>query len=245
MLLSTKLLRGFKIKAMDGVFGKVDDVYFDDRIWNVQYLVVNTGSWLPGRKVLLPRAVLHELAASDGACEVKLTKKEIQSSPPIAADEPVSRKYETSLFEYFKLVPYWGADVPAASYELGGYNGNAGTAGGDSGLRSCREVYGYRIDAEDGDIGQIQDFIVDDRTWVLRYAVIDTRSWLPGRKVLVAIPWIRHVSWTRSRVKVELTREEIKGSPEFDPREPVNREYEDVFYDYYGRPRYWGESGRD
>lgn len=243
MLISTKSFKGYGIRTLDGAVGKIDDVYFDDEIWNVQYLVVNTGSWLPGRKVLLPRAVLKAVDASERVCEVKLSKQEVRSSPPIAADEPVSRQYETSLLEYFKLVPYWGADVPASSYEPGGLDHDTDAKHGDPGLRSCREVYGYRIDAADGDIGKLDDFIADDRTWVLRYAVVDTRYWLPGRKVLVAIPWIKHVSWTRSRVRIDLAREDIKGSPEFDPREPVNREYEDVFYDYYGRPRYWGESG--
>jgi uncharacterized protein YrrD len=243
VLISTKSLKGFRINGLDGSFGKVDDVYFDDRIWNVQYLVAGTGSWLPARKVLLPRAALDHIDTSNHVCHVKLTKQEIQNGPPIAADEPVSRHYETTLFEYFKLAPYWGADVRSATYGPGGFEGASEAGTGDTGLRSCRELYGYGIEAADGDIGKVDDFIVDDRTWVLRYAVIDTRKWLPGRKVLVAIPWIKSVSWTNSRVRIEMTREEIQGSPEFDPREPINREYENVLYDYYGRPGYWGEPG--
>jgi uncharacterized protein YrrD len=244
VLISTKALQGMGIKARDGVFGKIDDVFFDDRIWNVQYIVVNTSSWLPGRKVLLPRGVLESLQSPDNLCAVTLTKDEIKSSPPIAADEPVSRRYETSLLEYLRLVPYWRAEEPAASFETGAYRGAMGTGGGEPTLRSCREVRGYRVEAGDGEIGQVDDFITDDRTWVLRYAVVDTRKWLPGRKVLVAIPWMKSVSWAGSKVRVDLTREEIEGSPEFDPRAPINREYESVLYDYYGRPRYWGEPGR-
>jgi hypothetical protein len=243
VLISAKSLTGIKIKAEDGVFGKIADIFFDDRIWNVQYVVANTGSWLPGRKALLPRAVLKQFDESGNAFEVGLTKQEIQNSPPIAADEPVSRQYETSLLNYFKLLPYWGPEVPAASYEPDVSDGHSGPPSGDPALRSCREVFGYGIDAADGDIGQMSDFIVDDRTWVLRYAVVDTRKWLPGRTVLVAIPWIDSVSWSHSTVQIDLTRDQIKDSPEFDPREPVNRQYEDVLYDYYGRPRYWGEPG--
>jgi hypothetical protein len=244
VLISTKSLKRMGIEAIDGEVGKIADVYFDDVVWNVQYIVANTGSWLPGRKVLLPRAVLKNFDASEGACQVKLTKAEIHNSPPIYSDEPVSRRQETSLLGYFKLVPYWGADIPSASYESGPQQSEPGTGQGDPNLRSCNEVYGYQIEATDGEIGKLDDLIVDDRTWIFRYAVVDTRKWLPGRRVLVAIPWARSVSWARSRVQIDLTKEEIKGSPEFDARKPINREYEAVLYDYYGRPGYWGDPGR-
>jgi hypothetical protein len=106
-------------------------------------------------------------------------------------------------------------------------------------LRSTREVIGYNIQASDGEIGHVEDFIVDDETWIIRYMVVNTRDWLPGKKVLVAPRWIEKVTWAESKVYVELTRESVKNSPEFDPSAPVNREYETKLYDYYGRPKYW------
>jgi hypothetical protein len=110
----------------------------------------------------------------------------------------------------------------------------------DPHLRSTREVIGYHIQARDGEIGHVDDLIVDDELWYLRYLVIDTRNWLPGRKVLVAPAWAEQVSWIERKVYIDLKRETIKNSPEFDPSMPVNREYEVQLYDYYGRPRYWG-----
>ncbi|MBK9166200.1 MAG: PRC-barrel domain-containing protein [Bryobacterales bacterium] len=110
---------------------------------------------------------------------------------------------------------------------------------GDPHLRSVREVSGYRIRAADGEIGRVADFIVDTDGWAIRYLVVDTRNWLPGRKVLVAPRWVQSIDWGDRLVHVRLHREDIKNSPEFDPNEPVNREYEARLYDYYGRPRYW------
>jgi hypothetical protein len=110
---------------------------------------------------------------------------------------------------------------------------------GDPHLRSVGEVAGYHIEASDGEIGHIEDFIFDDETWKIRYVVVDTKNWLPGRKVLVSPLWVEDVSWRKRRVRVDLTQEEIKSSPEYDPTAPVNRQYEERLYDYYGRPRYW------
>jgi hypothetical protein len=110
----------------------------------------------------------------------------------------------------------------------------------DPHLRSTREVIGYHIQARDGEIGHVEDLIVEDEIWFIRYLVIDTRNWLPGRKVLVAPAWAEQVNWVERRVYLDLSRETVKNSPEFDPSMPVNREYEVRLYDYYGRPKYWG-----
>lgn len=106
-------------------------------------------------------------------------------------------------------------------------------------LRSINELINYTLKAEDDEIGRCKDFLFDDRLWVVRYILADTGKWLPGRKVLISLDWIESVSWLENEVKVDVTSEAIKNSPEFDPSQPVNREYEIVLYDYYGRPKYW------
>lgn len=116
---------------------------------------------------------------------------------------------------------------------------SAAAAIADPHLRSAREVIGYHIQAKNGDIGHVEDFIVDDEAWAIRYMVVDTQNWLPGKKVLVAPVWIESIHWAEAKVRVTLTRAKIKKSPEFDPAAPVNREYEDRLYDFYGRPKYW------
>src|SRR5664279_2592582 len=105
---------------------------------------------------------------------------------------------------------------------------------GDTHLRSTSEVTGNRIEATDGEIGHVEDFVVDDETWAIRYLLVDTRNWLPGKKVLVSLQWIKRVSWAESKVFVDLTRDAIKDSPEFDPEEPVTDDYVGKLHDYYG-----------
>jgi len=108
-------------------------------------------------------------------------------------------------------------------------------------MRSCREIMSYDVGATDGSIGHVEDIILDDSNWVIRYVVVHTRTWLPGRKVLIDPSWIIHIIWDLQKLYVSHTRQEIKNSPIFDPSDPVNRKYEEVLYDYYGRPKYWDE----
>ena len=249
MLRSTKELRGYTIRAIDGDIGKVHEFYFDDLAWIVRYLVADTGNWLSGRRVLLWPGVLGQPAWETQTLPVGLTKEKVESSPLISTDEPVSRQMETDLHTYYGWTPYWRGGLPtfglgaAAAAEM-----IADTAEekdeeegpvGDPHLRSTREVVGYHIQARDGEIGHVEDLIVDDDLWFIRYLVIDTRNWLPGREVLVAPAWAEQVNWVERLVQVDLSRETIENSPQFDPSMPVNREYEVRLYDYYGRPSYW------
>jgi len=109
----------------------------------------------------------------------------------------------------------------------------------EANLKSGRDLDGDPIHARDGDIGHVQDFIVDDESWMVRYMVVDTSRWLAGKKVLVSTDWIEPTEWRGPEVKVNLTKEEIRHSPQYDPKQPVNREIEERLYDFYGRPRYW------
>ena len=109
----------------------------------------------------------------------------------------------------------------------------------DSHLRSTNEVTGYHIEAADGEIGHVEDFIVDDETWAIRYLEVDTRNWWPGKKVLVSPQWIDNVSWPDSKVYVHLSRETIKNGPEYIESMPISREFEKRLYGHYGRPPYW------
>jgi hypothetical protein len=106
-------------------------------------------------------------------------------------------------------------------------------------LRSANELVGYHIKAVDGEIGHVEEFILDDESWTVRYLVVDTRNWLPGKKVLVPPAWIESADCLQETVTFDLTKGQIERSPEYDPSAPVNREYENLLYDFYGRPRYW------
>lgn len=114
--------------------------------------------------------------------------------------------------------------------------------------QDIRPLYGRRIGALDGEIGEIKDFYFDGSTWTLRYIVVDTGGWLGGRQVLLT----RHAFGTRAlgrsdhkdgALSVSLTRKQIDACPSTDTRKPVSRQYEEEYYKYYGWPAYWDAGG--
>lgn len=249
MLRSMKELRDYVLAAEDGQIGRCKDFLFDDTSWTVRYMVADTGKWLPGRKVLISPITLGKADWQSQLLPVRMTKKEIEESPSVTSDAPVSREFERQWYEHYNWTPYWhggsiwGADtVPqsVATY-MGTQTATAENREEPShNLRSSEEVRGYHIRATDGEIGHVEDFIIDDRTWAIRYIVVDTRNWLPGgRKVLVSPAWVEKVEWADRRVHIDLGRDPIKKGPEYEPGTPVNREHEARLYDYYGRPKYW------
>ena len=244
MLRSAKATLGYRLIATDGEFGKIHDMSFDDLTWTIRYIVAETGSWLFGRLVLLSPAFFGSADWLRGEVPVSLTKLQIEQSPSIDTKQTVSRQRETELQQYYGWPAYWIA-VPA---DLGlGFPANTparlGTnppkCGGDPHLRSIREVTGYHIQAKDGDIGHVDDFVFQDDAWIIRYLVVDTRDWLHGRRVLIPPGWTTVIHWSKREVCVENSREAIQNAPEYDSFDPVNRVYEERLYDYYGRPKYW------
>lgn len=243
MLRSVKELHDYTIHATDGDIGSVHALLFDDQTWDIRYLVCDVGGWLPGRLVLLAPSALKQPHYDTRMISVALTKEQVEHSPDIDSDMPVERQYEIALHRYYDWPVYWGAlepvgaivpSLPAVAMDEIGDDPRV-----DPHLRSTREVIDYYIQARDGDIGHVEDFIIDDALWVMRYMVVDTRNWWPGKKVLVAPQWITEIRWGDAQVQVDMTREQIKSSPEFDPTAPVNRVYEERLFDYYGRPKYW------
>jgi hypothetical protein len=249
-------LRGYTIRAGEDDIGKVKDIYIDDRHWTVRYVVVDTGSWLRERQVLVSPVALAGADWATRRFDVDLTRQQIEQSPTIDQDLPVSRKMEHELTRYYNWPVYWDVHVmhppaavtpsptPAVAERRLGQAGAEGVVSPVAdpetpSLRSLREVSGYRIEAADGSIGQVDDLIGDDESWRVHYLVVDTRRWLPGKKVLVATDWVETIDWSNARVVVDLERGTIKDSPEFDPSEPLNRKYEQRLYDFYGRPDYW------
>lgn len=245
MLRSIKELEGYTILATDGEIGHVDEFYFDDETWTVRYLVVDTGPWLFGRQVLISPVALDDPDWISQRLPVILTKEQVENSPDINLDRPVSRQHELELHQYYRWTAYWGAPLEPGPTQPGPVPPSAveepviEKAQGDPNLRSTDEVTGYHIQARDGEVGHVEDFLVAEDSWTIHYLVVDTRNWLPGRKVLVSPQWVETVNWLDSKVHVDLVRETIKNSPEYDPSSPVSRTYEEELYDHYGLPKYW------
>jgi sporulation protein YlmC with PRC-barrel domain len=252
MLRNMQELKSYAIGATDGEVGKVVDIFIDDQSWVVRYLVVDTGSWLTSRKVLIsPYAVLRA-DWDDKRLPVRLTQEQVKNSPDIDTDMPVSRQHEMAYADYYRYPYYWGGDglwgdglyypiEPERSdaAELHAQAERARHQSDDPHLRSCLSVVGHHIHASDGDIGHVQGMLVDEETWTVRYLIVDTSNWWMGHTVLVPPEWISNVNWADASVTVNLTRETVQNSPRYESSEDLNRSHELALYSHYGRPTYW------
>ena len=261
MLRSIEDLHGCTVSALDGDIGTVDQAYFDDDAWGLRYLVVETGTWLSNRQVLVsPRSVRRSDAAAN-VIYVNLTQQQVRDSPNVDTHKPVSRQYEIDYLRHYNYPTYWGGpnlwgmgawpafdatdpttdSAPDPAPEPPSRSDRpAAEPPADVHLRSTDEVKGYHIETVDGDIGHVCGFIYDDEAWAIRYLRVDTRNWWPGGKeVLVAIRWIVLVDWFTSTVSTTLTRDAIRHSPAYDGTTPVHRRYEVALHQYYGLDGYW------
>ncbi len=249
MLKKINEITGYTLLAQEGEIGRCHDFLFDDRTWVIRYMVVKTAKWLPARKVIVSPVFLDEPDWANKRLAVRLTRQEIEGSPSLDEHAPVSRQYEINYHQHYALPFYWvGHDLwgtypdpygvihPVSDQALLEVETSQVE---ENHLRSTEEVIGYHIAATDGGVGHVEDFLIDDNSWALRYLVVDTKNWLPGHKVLLSPQWIESIDWVNKTVRVDLNTETIKSCPEFDPSQPVNRRYEVVLYDYYGRPYEW------
>lgn len=248
MLLNLSTIRKHTIAATDGTIGSVDDVLFDDESWTIRWLVVDTGHWLSGRKVLLPPSALGHARPSDQTFPVRLTRDEVKASPELDSHRPVSRRFETSTFDYYGWSPYWGT-----GYYLGGYGMMGNLYGmesdpevqrreedlvrremnGEPHLRSAVEVMDYHIRATDGEIGHLNDLVLEDTDWSIRYLVVDTANWWGGHKVLVSPRSATDIRWTERLIYLDVDRAKVKGSPPYDLSVQLDRAHEARMASHY------------
>jgi hypothetical protein len=247
LLIKAKALKGYHLECLDGKIGRVEEFYFDDHHWTIRYLVADTGSWLPGRQVLISPYALGHVVEEEKIITVSLTEKQIENSPSIHSDQPVSRQFETDYYEYYGWPMYWVGPYMWGYYPYMERNPEKwqdykkDEDVWDPHLRSTQEVSDYHVQAKDGEIGHIEDFIIDDETWAIRYLIIDTRNWWPGKKVLLSPKWIDRISWEEAKVFVNLERETIRQSPEYKDDSQITRDYETGLHRHYNRNGYWIE----
>jgi hypothetical protein len=229
MLRSIKELYGDKLGASDGEIGHVKDFYFDDQNWAVRYLVADTGSWLPGRQVLISPHSLGRLDQAEKVLRVNLTRNQIENSPSIESHKPVSRQYEEEYYRYYGWPYYWQGD---ALWGLSGFPilelpakplpSEPATAAGpqreraDAHLRSTRTVKGYHLQASDGIIGHVCDFMMDAESWAIGQLAIKIGHRFSGKEVLIPAKIVGRISYEESTVFVNLTREAVEQSSAHD-----------------------------
>ncbi len=256
MVTNNKNLKGLVIRAKDGEIGCVDELYFDDQLWAIRYLTVETGNWLNGRKVLISPQAILQADWKAGRIDVSLTRKQIEHAPHIDTHRPVSRQHEEEFYGYYDYPYYWDgpymwgpSSTPLGTASMSGSQWTRAEQirrdSTDSHLRSTEAVAGYHIEAKDGNIGHVERFLVDDETWSIRYLEVATKNWWPGKKVLLSPAWVERVSWEESKVFVAVTREAIKTCPEYVDNMPITRQYENALYFHYGRPPYWIEEEKN
>jgi uncharacterized protein YrrD len=272
MLSKAKVLKGYRLSSRDGEIGMVKEFYFDDQHWTIRYLVADTGNWLTTRQVLISPYALLTVSREEQHIGIDLTRKQIEDSPSLDSDKPVSRQFEAAYYGYFGWPAYWGGPYTwgASSYpyitrdagqeqestQMGTPYGLGASATvfplpgpaaesaqdentWDAHLRSTHDASGHHIQATDGEIGHVEDFVIDDETWEVRYLVIGTRNWWPGKRVLISPEWIERVSWREKAVFVNLSREAIKQSPEYTEDALLTRDYETKLHGHYSRQGYW------
>jgi uncharacterized protein YrrD len=239
MLHSANRLIGFSIVATDGETGKLENIYFDDRDWTIRYFVVATGGWLNGRQVLISPLSVTAIAWDDKSVQLNLSQRQIEHSPEIDTDKPVSRRYETDFLDYFGYPHYWtGPFVWGATAFPGGARENAmrdteirrdieqhhntRTATNEqTSLRSFKEVAGYTIQTTDEAVGQAKDFLFNEEDWSIQLLVVDPHNWWPGKRVLISSTRVDHIGWAERKVVMTLSRAEVENSPEYDEENPA------------------------
>ncbi|MCG6201810.1 PRC-barrel domain-containing protein [Psychromonas antarctica] len=261
MLRSMYDLDHYSIAATDGNVGEVTDFLFDDKEWVVRYFVVETGSWLSNRKVLISPIGILKTNWLKKVFPVSITKEQVENSPKIDTDKPVSRQHEIDLLGHYGYPFYWGStgfwgdgmhpyllssglgqdpqkelDSTALAHEEINRELHQND---DPNLRSCKTIIGYHIHAIDGDIGHVSELLIEDDTMAARYLIVDTTNWFGGKKVLISPEWIEEMDWFDNSVTINLTCLQIKEAPEYHPNEELNRDNELAVYNHYGFTGYW------
>jgi len=218
----------YSLEATDGTVGNVEEFYFDDKTWDIRYIIVKTGNWLSNRKVLIAPSALVKTSWQNGRFPVSLTKEQILNSPDIDTNKPVSRQQEIELYGHYQWENYWGS-----GFYAGGSMGvstpfpvvdrkvvmeadiNDDHSNDDLHLRSTERITGYHIHAADGDIGHINDFIMDDKTWKIKFIVVDTHNWFGGKKVLIGVAHISKIEWSENKIFLDIPAAAIENSEPF------------------------------
>ncbi len=252
MLIKASATKGYQIVASDGSIGTVSDLLFDDATWTVRWLVVETGTWLMNRQVLLPASAIGRPDVSARTLTVNLTKAQVKDSPDVDSHRPVSRQQEVNIYDFYGVSPYWGGAEYIGDY--GYWNGmqfapplpsdtaNPDTVArtqrspDDPHLRSIDLLQGYYINATDGEIGHLADVLVDEADWSLRYMVVNTSNWWQGKEVLISPRSTQSIRWMERMIDLSVTRDTVRSSPDYDASAPLPASFDADMAKHYGPP---------
>jgi uncharacterized protein YrrD len=235
MFRNAKELKNYILRARDGDLGHLRDFYFDDQSWSVRYLAVETGTWLPSRKVLISPEAIRDALWDEQIFPVALTKEQVRHSPPIDSIKPVSRQYERLLREYYGWPAYWGVPVIPATIPPIPRSTPQSSPDANPHLFRANGVIGYRLRSSNGEIGHIVDLMIDDIAWKIRFLIVDAGTWLNGRQVLLATEKIRGIDWKAEQIVVDVDQNAVKNSPPYDPARNTTPEHVSQLQLHYER----------
>jgi hypothetical protein len=250
MFHTAKQLKGCSLLALDGAIGRVKDLWFDTTLWTLRYFVVDPGKWAKHHHVLISPESIQAPEWHKNALPVDLTREQIRTSPGLETDQPVSRQYEAAMRKHYGWPVYWSAPYASALPGIPPPDAAAIPAPppteavdkteleGDPHLFSVNAVTGHHVMAIDGEIGHVEEFLFDEHAWGVRYLVVATRNWWPGKKVILSPWWASKLNWPERQIHMSLTREAIKASPPYDPEKTLTMEDVGELHDYYRRPRW-------
>lgn len=257
MLHSVQNMIGFTLGAIDGEIGKVKDIYFDDKSWQLRYLVVETGNWLFGRKVLIAPVAIQDINIDSHMFLVNLTKDQVKHSPDIDTEKPFTAQDEASLNHHYSWPVNVGAgvgfvttgmvggvvapDIPfeeRIAQEFNDSNENKAEASQDpheerSHLRSFKEFNDYKIFAADSEFGQADDLLIDTKTWSIPFMVIEAGTWYSNKQLFTPTNGINKIDSTNATIFVDQTSTMLKESPEYDSHNPIDPDLENDLRRYY------------
>ena len=265
---SAKCINGCAVVAPDGDVGKLYDLYFDDQHYGIRYMAVDAGSWLDGRCVWASPAAIDKVDWDQMIIYVTFSKQNVETAQDVDVVKPAEVRQsdderKKSGWPVMRIFPmnsgYFGPSYPynfPGPVVMGLVPGRMDLAPNvamsealaeaeeppeepEVRLRSASTTDGYHILAEDGQIGQVKDLLIDDATWAISYLVVSAGSWLSGRTVLVPMELVTEVNWEESAVGICVFKDQIQSSPEYDDSVPITREYESKLYEHYGRPKRW------
>lgn len=210
-------LKGLKVSAIAHEVGTVDDALFDAREQRGVYLAVDTRPWWAGRVVLVPFELVGKPDLAAARIPLALEEDRIRKAPSIRQAPPLSGgMVARAATDVGWRRMSWGGFVGTASGEpfAGAPSPAAGEDQPEHGLLSARQIGGYRVKAEDGELGRVRDILFCDG-WRVRALVIETGDWLFPERVAVPARAIADLSWTDQTVRLGLTRAEIRDGPAF------------------------------
>jgi len=246
MLTKANTLKGYALICLDGEIGTLEEFHFDDLHWTIRYLVAETGGWLTGRKVLVSPYALNFVDNDKRFVSVDLTRKQIEDSPRLGEDQAVSREFEESYHAHFGWPGYWDGPyawgaLPYLLLQAGkkAYESLIPTKTPPTHLRCTADTIGCVVQASDGEIGRVADFILDDNSWSIRYLIVDSGHWWHGKRILISPKWLDRLAWNESKVFLKYSRDTIRSAPEYIEAPLVDREYENRLHNHYLRKGYW------